>query len=40
MTAKERGIIPKVRDAIDVLLAANFRISDALVQEVLHRAGE
>ena len=40
MTAKERGIIPKVRDTIDVLLTANFRISDALVQEVLRRAGE
>ena len=39
LTAKERGIIPKVRDAIDVLLGANFRISDALVQEVLRRAG-
>ncbi len=40
LTAKERGIIPKVRDTIDVLLTANFRITGALVQEVLRRAGE
>jgi len=40
LEAKERGIIPKIHDALDGLMAANFRISDALVQEVLRRAGE
>ncbi len=40
LKAKERGIIPKVRNSLDVLIAANFRISDALVQEVLRQAGE
>jgi len=27
LNAKERGIIPKVRDTLDVLISANFRIS-------------
>ncbi len=40
LNAKERGIIPKIRDTLDLLIAANFRISDALVREVLLRAGE
>jgi len=40
LKAKERGIIPKVRELVDVLMTANFRVSDALVQEVLRRAGE
>ncbi len=40
LKAKEQGIIPIVRDTIDMLIAANFRVSDALVQEVLQRAGE
>ena len=26
LTAKERGIIPKVRDTVDVLFAANFHV--------------
>jgi predicted nucleic acid-binding protein len=40
LNAKERGIISEVRDMLDLLITANFRISDALVQEVLRRAGE
>ena len=40
LKAKEQGIIPNVRDLVDVLIAANFRVSDELVQEVLRRAGE
>jgi predicted nucleic acid-binding protein len=40
LKAKERGIIPKIRDTVDMLIAANFHVSDALVQEVLRRAGE
>ena len=40
LSAKERGIIRKVRETLDVLRDANFRISDALVEEVLRRAGE
>ena len=38
--AKEGGIVAKVRDVVDVLRTSNFRVSDALVQEVLRRAGE
>jgi predicted nucleic acid-binding protein len=40
LKAKERGIIPNVRDTLDRLIAAHFRVSDALVQEVLRRSGE
>jgi uncharacterized protein len=40
LKAKERGVISKVRDIIDALIATNFRVSDELVQEVLRRAGE
>ncbi len=40
LKAKEQGIISKVRDIVDVLVAVNFRVSDELVQEVLRRAGE
>jgi len=40
LRAKERGIIPSVRDVVDALIAANFRVSDALVHDVLRRAGE
>jgi predicted nucleic acid-binding protein len=40
LRAKERSIIPSVRDIVDALIVANFRVSDALVQEVLKRAGE
>ncbi|MBI2477177.1 MAG: DUF3368 domain-containing protein [Planctomycetia bacterium] len=29
-----------MRDVIDALATANFRVSDALVQEVLRQAGE
>ncbi len=40
LKAKERGILSNVRDAIDMLITANFHVSDALVREVLRRAGE
>jgi uncharacterized protein len=40
LRARERGIISGVRDVVDALIAADFRVSDELVQEVLRRAGE
>ena len=40
LRAKERSMIPSVRDAINALIAAEFRVSDALVQEILRQAGE
>jgi len=40
LRAKDLGIVPKVRDALDALCAARFRISDALIQEGLRLAGE
>jgi predicted nucleic acid-binding protein len=40
LKAKERSIIPRVRDTVDRLIAANFRVSDPLVEEVLRRVGE
>ena len=40
LKAKERGILPMVRDIVNRLIAANFRVSDALVEELLRRAGE
>jgi predicted nucleic acid-binding protein len=40
LKARERGILSHVRGVLDALLAANFRISDALVREVLRQAGE
>lgn len=40
LRAKDQGILSNVREAIDALVAVNFRVSDALVAEVLRRAGE
>jgi predicted nucleic acid-binding protein len=40
LRAKDQGILSNVRDIIDALAAANFRVSDVLVQEVLRQAGE
>jgi hypothetical protein len=40
LRAKERGIIPRVADVIGALVASGFRLSDALIQEVLQTAGE
>ncbi len=40
LRAKQVGLIAKVRDVLDALRAAGFRISDALVQQVLGKAGE
>ena len=40
LKAKERGVLSKVRDIVEELIAADFRVSDELVQEVLRRAGE
>jgi predicted nucleic acid-binding protein len=38
LRAKDQGILSKVRDAIDALIKANFRVSDILVKE--RQAGE
>jgi len=38
--AKDEGVLSTVRDTLDALRAAGFRASDALIQEVLKRAGE
>jgi predicted nucleic acid-binding protein len=40
LRAKQQGLIPDLRDVLDDLAAAQFRISDALVQDALRRAGE
>jgi predicted nucleic acid-binding protein len=40
LKAKERGVIHEVRGVVNALIAADFRVSDALVQEVLRVAGE
>jgi predicted nucleic acid-binding protein len=40
LKAEERGILSRVHDTLDGLIATNFRVSDALVEEVLRRAGE
>jgi predicted nucleic acid-binding protein len=40
LRAKERGLIPNVKDIIDSLLAVHFRISNALILDTLMRAGE
>lgn len=38
--AKERGLLPNVKDAIQALVAAHFRIGNALWEETLRLAGE
>jgi predicted nucleic acid-binding protein len=40
LRAKEAGILANVRDPINRLLTSNFRVSDALIAEILRRAGE
>lgn len=40
LRAKEQGLIPNVRDVLDDLAVAEFRVSDALIQDTLRRAGE
>lgn len=40
LKAKEQGMIPRVREVIEMPLACNFRVSDTLVAGVWHRAGE
>jgi len=40
LRAKQAGILPSVHDPINALLAANFRVSETLIVEVLRRAGE
>jgi predicted nucleic acid-binding protein len=40
LRAKRHGLIPNLRDVLDDLTAAHFRISDVLVQDALRRAGE
>jgi predicted nucleic acid-binding protein len=38
--AKQRGLIPSVKAEIEHLTAAEFRLSDALIQKLLAEAGE
>jgi len=38
--AKQRGLIPSVKAQIEHLTAAEFRLSDALIQKLLAEAGE
>lgn len=40
LRAKRQHLVPAVKPLLEALLAANFRVSDALYQEVLRRAGE
>ena len=40
LRAKQLGNVSKVRDVIDELAAAHFRVSDALRATVLAQAGE
>lgn len=40
LRAKQHGLIPNLRDVLDDLAAADFRISDALTEDALRRAGE
>lgn len=40
LLAKEEGHLPKVKPVVDALLDAGLQVSDALLDEVLRRAGE
>jgi predicted nucleic acid-binding protein len=40
LLAKERGLIPQVREALDALSNGGFHMSEALFRDVLKRAGE
>ena len=40
LRAKQQGLLASVRDVLDNLAAARFRISDPLIQDTLRRAGE
>jgi hypothetical protein len=40
LRAKELGLVPRVRDVLDALLANNFRVSSGLAQAVLRQANE
>jgi predicted nucleic acid-binding protein len=40
LKAKERGIVPNVRDILDAMMAKSFRVSAALVRELLQESGE
>lgn len=40
LRAKEQGVVGSVREVLDALMAAYFRVSASLVSEVLRRAGE
>ncbi len=40
LRAKRQGLIPHLREVLDDLAAASFRISDALVRDALWIAGE
>ncbi len=38
--AQSQGLIPSARDAFEALLRADFRISQEVILEVLHRVGK
>jgi hypothetical protein len=38
--AKQRGVLEAVRPLMDALIAADFRVSEALYKHVVHLAGE
>lgn len=40
LTAKQQGIIPSVTGIIEKINATDFRLSEALINKVLHLAGE
>ena len=40
LAAKRRGLIPTIREPIDVLRRGGFRVANDLYEDLLHRAGE
>ena len=38
--AKQRGFISKIKPSLDILINSSFRISNALYNQILERAGE
>jgi len=40
LIAKQKGIIPSVKNLVDLLTAHSFRFSNVIVDEILHLANE
>lgn len=40
LAAKRRGLIPVIREPIDMLRRGGFRVANDLYQDMLHKAGE